>query len=129
MENVTSKTGKILEGVKKGSVAEGIIIRITDGIAKDFMSEDQIKKRQVQNDEPFTEIEIGIPDKSVILKPFSFKDYTRIGEGGIPANSTMGKIMGVCDLEEDGKVPLIAREIETIRNGTSQKFVAWEIAI
>ena len=129
MENVQSKTGKILEGIKKGEIAQGIIIRITDGIASDFMTEDQIRNRQVQSDEPFTEVEVGIPEKSTILKPFSFKDYTRIGEGGIPANSTMGKIMGVCDLEENGKVPLIAREVETTKNGSSQKFVTWEIAI
>lgn len=126
MEDVTCKTGEIVEGIKKGEMAQGTIIRITDGVAKEFMSEDQVEKRRVHPDDPFTEMEIGIPDRGVILNPISFKDYTRIGTGGIPLNSRMGQIMGVCDLKVDATLPLIAREVQGRGGGV---FTTWEIAI
>ena len=129
MENVTEKTGKVIEALKKGEMAEGIIIRITDGIAADFMTEAQVIGRQVLADDPYTEIEIGIPSKGAILKPISFKDYTRIGEGVISANTTMGRIMSTCELKIDGKVPMIAREVTVSRNGGFDTFVKWEIAV
>jgi hypothetical protein len=128
MENITSKTGKITEGLKKGTIATGIIIRITDGLAKDFMTPEQVEKRQTEPDTPYTEIEIGIPDKSTILKPISFKDYTRVNGGGIPANSRMGQIMSVCELTTDAEIPMIAKEIATMRNGMPDRFIVWEIA-
>jgi hypothetical protein len=129
MENVKKKTGKITEGLKKGTVATGVIIRITDGLASDFMTVEQVEKRQTNTNDPYTEIEIGIPDKSIILKPMSFKDYTRINDGGIPLASRMGQIMNICELAEDAEIPLVAREINVMRNGTPEKFVAWEIAV
>ena len=121
VQNVKSKTGKIVEGLKKGQVGEATILRITDGIASNFMTQEQIVKRQVLPDEPFTEIELVI-NGTVLTK--TMKDYTRIGDGGIPQNSTMGKIMGICELEEDGKIPMITKEIEG-RNG---RMVVWDIA-
>ena len=120
-ENVNKKTGKIVEGLKKGQVGGANIIRITDGVAADFMTPEQIVKRQVQSDEPFTEIELVI-NGTILTK--TMKDYTRIGDGGIPQNSTMGKIMGICELEEDGTVPMISKEIEG-RNG---RMCVWDIA-
>lgn len=127
--NVKEKTGTIADPLKKGMMAEGVIIRITDGIASDFMTSEQIEKRQTPTGAPYTEIEIGIPEKSIILKPITFLDYTRINKGIIPANSKMGRIMGICDLKEDGIIPLIVKEINVIRNGNQESFMAWEIAV
>ena len=125
-QNVKSKTGKIVEGLKKGQVGEATILRITDGIASDFMTMDQIAKRQVQPDDPFTEIEIVI-NGTVLTK--TMKDYTRIGDGGVPQNSTMGRIMSICEFKEDGTIPMISKEIEFVRDGRQQKMVVWDIAI
>lgn len=127
--NVKSKTGKIADALKKGTMAEGRIIRITDGLATDFMSLEQIEKRQAKTADPYTEIEIGIPSLSTILKPITFLDYTRINKGVIPANSKMGQIMGVCELSEDAKVPLLVKEVNVLRNGNQESFMAWEIAL
>lgn len=129
MENVKKKTGKIMEGLKKGTVATGVIIRITDGLASDFMTAEQVEKRQTNPNDPYTEIEIGIPDKSIILKPTTFKDYTRINNGGIPLASRMGQIMSICELAENAEIPLITREKVIMRNGTPDSFIAWEIAV
>ena len=127
--NVKSKTGNLTESLKKGETAIGVIIRITDGLASDFMTLEQVEKRMVNADDPFTEIEIGIPQRGVILKPISFKDYTRLNGGGIPLNSKMGKIMQICELKEDGNIPLIAKEININKNGINDSFVAWNIAL
>jgi hypothetical protein len=127
--NVKEKTGTIADPLKKGTMAEGVIIRITDGLASDFMTPNQIEKRQTKIDDPYTEIEIGIPDKGVILKPITFLDYTRINKGLIPANSRMAQIMGICDLKEDGSIPLIVKEINVVRNGNQESFMTWEIAL
>ena len=120
-ENVTKKTGKIVEGLKKGQVGEANIIRITDGIATDFMTPEQIVQRQVQEDDPFTEVELVI-NGTILTK--TFKDYTRIGDGGIPQASTMGRIMGICELEENGTIPMISKEIE----GHNGRMCVWDIA-
>ena len=127
--NVKEKTGTIANPLKKGSMAEGVIIRITDGLATDFMTPEQIEKRQAKPDDPYTEIEIGIPDKGIILKPMTFLDYTRINKGIIPANSRMAQIMGICDLKEEGIIPLIVKEINVTRNGNQESFMTWEIAL
>lgn len=123
-QNVTALTGEITNGLEKGQVTEGTIIRITQGVATDFMTLEQIEKRQVQADEPFVEIEVGIPESGVLITK-NMKDYTRVGAGGIPANSTLGKIMAICEVKEDGSVPLMTREV----NGRDGAFVVWEIAI
>ena len=123
-ENVKSLSAEITNGLEKGRMAEGQIIRITQGRATDFMNPEQIEKRQVGEDEPFVEIEIGIPESGVLITK-NMKDYTRINGGGVPANSTLGKIMAICEIKEDGSVPLITREV----NGRDGAFVVWEIAI
>jgi hypothetical protein len=124
-KNVKALTGKITNGLVKGQMAEGTIIRITQGNATDFMNAEQIERRQVGADEPFVEIEIGIP-KSGVLITNNMKDYTRVGAGGVPENSTLGKIMSICDIKEDASIPLMTREVEG-RDG--KPFVVWEIAI
>jgi len=124
-QNVKALTGEITNGLEKGQMAEGIIIRITQGDATDFMTPEQIEKRQVKADEPFVEIEIGIPESGVLITK-NMKDYTRVNGGGVPANSTLGKIMAICKIEQDGTVPLMTREIKG-RDGNP--FVLWEIAI
>jgi hypothetical protein len=53
------------------------------------------------------------------------KDYTRINGGGIPAASTLGKIMAICEVKVGGSIPLMTREVD----GRDGKFVVWEIAI
>ena len=121
-ENVSKKTVTVSEGLKKGTVATGKIVRVTDGLASDFMTEDQIIRRQVSADDPFTEIEI-IVEGTIIAK--TMKDYTRINAGLVPVASTMGRIASVCELAEDAEIPMITKEIET-RNG---KLVVWDIAI
>ena len=127
MEDITEKSGEIGKIVHKGTVADGIIIRITDGIASDFMTPEQISGRMAKGEDPYTEIEIGIPDYGVILKPFSFLDYTRIGKGIIPANSRMGKILAVAPLKVDNVVNMIAKEINNVKNGEPQSFITWDI--
>lgn len=124
MKNVTSLTGKISEGLEKGQMAQGVIIRITQGVATDFMTSEQIENRKVNAAEPFVEIEIGIPDSGILITK-NMKDYTRVNGGSIPANSTLGKIMGICEIKEDGSIPMMAKEV----NGRDGKFVIWEIAI
>ena len=124
-ENVKSLTGEITNGLVKGQMAEGMIIRITQGNATDFMNAEQIERRQVGADEPFVEIEIGIPESGILITK-NMKDYTRVGAGGIPANSTLGKIMATCEVKEDGSIPLMTREVAG-RDG--KPFVVWEIAI
>ena len=121
-ENVHKKTVNITEGLKKGTVATGKIVRVTDGLASDFMTEDQIIRRQVNADDPFTEIEI-IVEGAIVTK--TMKDYSKIGSGGVPVASTMGRIASVCEFAEDADIPMITKEIET-RNG---KLVVWDIAI
>jgi hypothetical protein len=124
-KNVKALTGEITNGLEKGQMVEGRIIRITQGLATDFMSAEQIEKRQVQADEPFVEIEVGIPESGVLITN-NMKDYTRVGTGSIPANSTLGKIMAICEVEEDGSIPMMTREVSG-RDG--KPFVVWEIAI
>lgn len=124
-ENVKELTGEITNGLKKGEMAQGTIIRITQGYAPDFMTPEQIEKRQVLPDEPFVELEIGIPESGILITN-NMKDYTRVGEGSIPANSTLGKIMAICEVKEDGSIPLMTREVAG-RDG--KPFVVWEIAI
>jgi len=124
-QNVKALTGEITNGLEKGQVASGVIIRITQGMAPDFMSSEQIEKRQVSEDDPFVEIEVGIPDSGVLIKQ-NMKDYTRINGGNIPANSTLGKIMSICEIKEDGSIPLMTREVPGRDN---KPFVVWEIAI
>ena len=124
MKNVKELTGEISEGLAKGQMAQGIIIRITQGAATDFMSTEQIESRKVHGDEPFVEIEIGIPETGILITK-NMKDYTRVNGGTIPANSTLGKIMGICEVKEDGTIPMMTKEV----NGRDGKFVVWEIAI
>jgi hypothetical protein len=123
-QNVKALTGEIADKLEKGQFTEGTIIRITQGTATDFMSLEQIEKRQVQVDEPFVEIEVGIPESGALITQ-NMKDYTRVGVGGIPANSTLGKIMAICEIKENGSIPLMTREV----NGHDGSFVVWEIAI
>ena len=124
-QNVTSLSAEITNGLEKGQMTEGTIIRITQGKATDFMNPDQIEKRQVGADEPFVEIEIGIPESGILITK-NMKDYTRVNGGGVPANSTLGQIMAICDIKEDGSIPLMTREVKG-RDG--KPFVVWEIAI
>ena len=124
-QNVTALTGEITNGLEKGQMAEGLIIRITQGNATDFMNLEQIERRQVKADEPFVEIEIGIPESGILITN-NMKDYTRVGEGSIPANSTLGKIMAICEVKEDGSIPLMTREVV---GKDGKPFVVWEIAI
>jgi len=123
-ENVEALTGEVTKGLEKGLVAQGGIVRITQGLATDFMTEEQIIKRQVSIDDPFVEIEVGIPESGVLLTK-NMKDYTRVNDGGIPAASTLGKIIAICEVKVGGSIPLMTREVE----GRDGKFVVWEIAI
>jgi len=123
-ENVEALTGELTNGLEKGLMAQGEILRITQGLATDFMTVEQIEKRQVSAADPFVEIEVGIPELGVILTK-NMKDYTRINGGGIPAASTLGKIIAVCKVKVGGPIPLMTREVD----GRDGKFVVWEIAI
>ena len=123
-ENVEALSGEITNGIEKGLMAQGEILRITQGLATDVMTVEQIEKRQVRVDDPFVEIEVGIPESGVILTK-NMKDYTRINGGGVPAASTLGKIMAICEVKVGGSIPLMTREVD----GRDGKFVVWEIAI
>ena len=123
-ENVEALTGELTNGLEKGQMANGVILRITQGFATDFMTVEQIERRQVKEDDPFVEIEVGIQESDVILTK-NMKDYTRINGGGIPVASTLGKIMVICEVAVGNSIPLMTREVE----GRDGKFVVWEIAI
>ena len=123
-ENVQALTGELTNGLEKGLMAQGEILRITQGTAPDFMTVEQIEKRQVSVDDPFVEMEVGIPESGVLLTK-NMKDYTRVGTGGIPVASTLGKIMAICEVKVGGSIPLMTREVD----GRDGKFVVWEIAI
>ena len=126
IENVKGITGKITEGLQKGQTAEGTITTISQGIAADYMNPEQVERRQVNPNEPFAEIEIAVEGT---LPTFNFKDFSRIGTGGIPENSNMGKIMAVCDINVDAAVPMMAQETtgRPDSNGKVSKFVVWNI--
>ena len=123
-ENVEILTGELTNGLEKGLMAQGEILRITQGNATDFMTVEQIEKRQVAIEDLFVEIEVGIPESGAILTK-NMKDYTRINDGGVPATSTLGKIMAICEVKVGGNIPLMTREVD----GRDGKFVVWEIAI
>lgn len=123
-ENVEALTGELTNGLEKGLMAQGEILRITQGFAPDFMTPEQIEKRQVKEDDPFVEIEVGIQELGVLLTK-NMKDYTRVNGGSIPAASTLGKIMAICEVKVGSSIPLMTREVD----GRDGKFVVWEIAI
>lgn len=123
-ENVEALTGELTNGLEKGLVAQGEIVQIKQGYAPDFMSAEQIEGRQVYADEPFVELSVKIPEVERILTK-DMKDYTRIGGGGVPALSALGKIMAICEVKVGGSIPLMTREVD----GRDGKFVVWEIAI
>jgi hypothetical protein len=124
--NAKSLKGEITEGPQKGQQAEGNIISITQGDASDYMTPEQIERRLVRSDDPFAEIEIAVEGT---LQKMNFKDYSEIGAGGIPENSTMGKIMAICDIEEEAVIPMIAQETtgRPDKDGKVSKFVVWNI--
>lgn len=121
-ENVTSKTVEVGQAIVKGSMAEGQILRVTDGVAEDFMTPEQCASRQCKPDEPYTEIEIVV-EGSIITK--TMKDYTRIGNGVVSPNTAMGRFCSLYDMAKDAAVNMIAREIEG-KNG-SKSYVVWDI--
>lgn len=136
--NVKSLSGEITDGLQKGLMTEGTIVRITQGGATDFMNSEQIKNRQVFPTDPFVELEIAIAGKGEVtaentktvtgsLIKKNMKDYTRINGGTIPANSTLGQIMAICTIEEGGSIPLMTRAVKGRQDG--KEFVVWEIAI
>ena len=122
--NVQAITGELTNGLEKGLMEQGEIVAIRQGYAIDFMTAEQIEKRQVQADEPFVELSVEVSD---LEKPLTknMKDYTRIGAGGIPSASTLGKIMAFCEVKVGGPIPMMTREVD----GREGKFVVWEIAI
>jgi len=123
-ESVQALTGELTNGLEKGLMAQGEIVQITQGLAPDFMNEDQIERRQVRADEPFVELSVKIPEVERLITQ-NMKDYTRINGGGVPAASTLGKIMAICEVKVGGSIPLMTREVD----GRDGKFVVWEIAI
>lgn len=122
--SVTGLTGVLTNGLEKGQMAAGEIVEINQGDATTFMNPEQIERRQVRADEPFVGIKVALPDSDKVLTQ-TMKDYTRIGAGGIPANSTLGKIMAICTVEVGKTIPLMARDVD----GRDGSFVWWEIAI
>jgi len=125
-KNAKSLKGEITEGPQKGQMAEGNIVSITQGLASDYMTPEQIERRQVLSDDPFAEIEIAVEGT---LQKMNFKDYSMIGAGGIPENSTMGKVMKICDIEEGAIIPMIAQEVtgRPDASGKTSTFVAWNV--
>ena len=122
-KNVKSIIGTVTEGIKKGSMAVGQIRCITQGTAADFMTEQQYTKRQCTADEPFVEIEIAVEGITVTR---TMKDYTRVGAGGVPPNSNLGKLLAAYDLAEDADINMIAKEL-TGKDGSS--FCLWDIVV
>ena len=120
-KNIKTLTGSVTEGIKKGSMAVGQILRITQGTAADFMTEEQYIKRQCTAEEAFVEIEIVVEGATVTR---TMKDYTRVGAGGVPANSNLGKLMAVYELAEDSDINMIAKEFTDREGG---KFCLWDI--
>ena len=121
-KNINKKTVEVGQAIEKGTMAVGTVLRVTDGVAKDFMDEAQVIARQCQPDEPYTEIEIVV-EGSVVTK--TMKDYTRVGSGVVSPNTAMGKFCSLYEMAEDAEVNMIAREIDG-KNGGS-KYVVWDI--
>lgn len=123
-KNVSKVEVTLGERLKVGQMAEGRILRITEGKATDFMSAENVEKRKALPDDPYLEIEIVC--EGTVLPAITMKDYTKIGDNGIvPPNSTLGKLSTVCDLAEDCVVPMVAQEVQG-RDG--KPFVVWNIA-
>jgi len=123
-ENVQALTGELTNGLEKGLMAQGEIVQIKQGLATDFMNDEQIERRQVRADEPFVEVSVKVPEVERLITQ-NMKDYTRINGGSVPAASTLGKIMAICEVKVGGFIPLMTREVD----GRDGKFVVWEIAI
>lgn len=121
-ENVNKKTVEVGAALKKGTTSVGTILRVTDGVASDFMSEAQVIARQCQKDEPYTEIEIAI-EGAFVTK--TMKDYTRVGSGVVSPNTAMGKFCSLYEMAEDAEINMIAREVEGKNGGKS--YVVWDI--
>lgn len=121
-ENINALTATVTPGAHKGDMAVGILNRITQGTAMDFMTPEQVVKRLCSPDDPYVEIEIVV-EGIIITK--SYKDYTRIGEGAVPQNSDLGQLMTTYELATDDEtnINMIAREIG--RDGKS--FIVWDV--
>jgi hypothetical protein len=121
-KNVKAKAVEVGQAIVKGSMAVGIVLRVTDGVAEDFMSEAQYIARQCQPNEPYTEVEIAVEGQFVTK---TMKDYTRVGNGVVSPNTAMGKFCSLYELAEDAEVNMIAREVEGKNGGKS--YVVWDI--
>jgi len=72
-ENIDVLGGTVGKALEKGKMAVGEIMRITLGVASDFMTPEQIEKRKVLGTAPFIELEVGIPDTGAIFtKTFAY---------------------------------------------------------
>lgn len=121
-ENVTKKTVEVGQAIEKGTMAVGVVLRVTDGEAKDFMDEAQVIARQCQPDEPYTEIEIVVEGTTVTK---TMKDYTRVGSGVVSPNTAMGKFCSLYEMAEEAEVNMIAREKDGKNGG--KNYVVWDI--
>lgn len=121
-ENVNKKTVEVGQAIEKGSMKVGVVLRVTDGVASDFMDEAQVIARQCQPDEPYTELEIVV-EGSTVTK--TMKDYTRVGSGVVSPNTAMGKFCSLYEMAEEAEVNMIAREKEGKNGG--KNYVVWDI--
>jgi len=120
-KNLTSLSGEVADALEKNKIGVGEIIRITQGDAKDFMTEEQVVARKVTPTMQFIEMEIiELDSKTIFIK--SFRYY----EGAVPANSMQGQIIATYgELEENSEVNLITREAGKPGN----TFVVWDLVV
>ena len=120
-ENLTVLGGDIAPGLKKGTVSTGEIIRMTLGIATDFMTNEQVAARKVRPEMKFVEMEMVEKETGTIFNK-TFRYY----EGSIPENSVQGQLISTYgDLHENDTINLIAKETGRADN----KFVVWDLIL
>jgi len=120
-ENIDVLGGTVGKALEKGKMAVGEIMRITLGVASDFMTPEQIEKRKVLGTAPFIELEVGIPDTGAIFT----KTFAYYG-GNVPPNSIHGKIVSMYgEITEGGDINLITKEVP----GRDGAFVVWDLVL
>ena len=117
--NLKSLTGEVADALEAGIVGKGEIIRITQGEATEFMTEEQVIARKVSPNMQFVEMEI-IETKTKTIFNKTFRYY----EGSVPANSVQGQLISMYgDLEENSVVNVITKKVGRPGN----EFVVWDI--
>lgn len=119
-EPIKALKAKIAPPIKKGATATGEIVELSQGSASDYMTDDQIKNRLCNRDDPYIEVVIVV--EGVTIRT-SMKDYTRIADGLVSPNTDLGKFGNICNIEIGSKIPMYAAPVQ--KNG--KEYMVWKI--